>query len=105
MARKAMKDFTFSDGTFIPKGGIVSVVERPLHHDPEHYEDPETFNPWRFVELRNDAIAKDGVGEDMKVPRFGVVSTSAEYVTFGHGRHAWWVIWLSQIDRWFDCHA
>ncbi|THH27901.1 hypothetical protein EUX98_g6286 [Antrodiella citrinella] len=95
MARKAMKDFTFSDGTFIPKGGFVSVVERPLHHDAENYEEPEVFNPWRFVEHKNAAKAESGEGV---AGRFGVVSTSAEYVTFGHGKHAWYAILHDSYD-------
>ncbi|KAH8091762.1 cytochrome P450 [Cristinia sonorae] len=86
MSRMAMKDFTFSNGTFIPKGGLVSVVERPMHLDSEHYEHPDEFRPWRFVESRNSDVSLGEVG--VRVSRYGVVSTSPEYVTFGHGRHA-----------------
>ena len=96
MSRRAMKDFTFSDGTLIPEGGFVSVIEQPMHHDPEHYENPDVFNPWRFVELRESFQQHAGDADDTRPPRYGVVSTSAEYVTFGHGRHAWCV--LSKIS-------
>ena len=96
MSRRAMKDFTFSDGTLIPEGGFVSVIEQPMHHDPEHYENPDVFNPWRFVELRESFQQHAGDADEARPPRYGVVSTSAEYVTFGHGRHAWCV--LSKIS-------
>lgn len=33
MTRMALKDFTFSNGTVIPAGTIVSVVSYGMHHD------------------------------------------------------------------------
>ncbi|KAI0072328.1 cytochrome P450 [Panus rudis PR-1116 ss-1] len=91
MTRKALKDFTFSDGTFIPKDGFVSAAESPTHFDPENYENPEVFNPWRFVEddksgdvegKENGAASGEGNVKNL------MVSTSTDYVTFGHGRFA-----------------
>ena len=34
MLRKAMKDFTFSDGTTIPAGNIISVAASCMQTDP-----------------------------------------------------------------------
>jgi cytochrome P450 len=34
MRRKAMKDFTFSDGTTIPAGNILTIATSCLHTDP-----------------------------------------------------------------------
>ncbi|THG96485.1 hypothetical protein EW026_g5347 [Hermanssonia centrifuga] len=79
MSRLAMQDFTFSDGTFVPKGSLVSAASGPMHQDEEFYEDAEIFNPWRFVDMREEE------GEGTK---HQMVSTSLEYVPFGHGRHA-----------------
>ncbi|CAL1702938.1 unnamed protein product [Somion occarium] len=79
MTRKALKDFTFSDGTFIPKGAFVSAAEAPTHFDEANYENSEVFDPWRFVS--NDGNNIEGVKNQM-------VSTSTDYVTFGHGRFA-----------------
>ena len=31
--RKVLKDFTFSDGTFVPAGSRISVPSFALHHD------------------------------------------------------------------------
>ncbi|PSS38092.1 hypothetical protein PHLCEN_2v72 [Hermanssonia centrifuga] len=79
MTRLAMQDFTFSDGTFVPKGSLVSAAAGPMHQDEEFYEDAEIFNPWRFVNMREEE------GEGTK---HQMVTTSSEYVPFGHGRHA-----------------
>lgn len=82
MVRKAMKDFTFSDGTTIPEGTFVGVAVLATHHESDYYEDPDTFNPWRFSDMRS--------GEEDS-GRHSMVSTSVEYHPFGHGRHAWCV--------------
>jgi hypothetical protein len=33
MGRKIIKDFTFSNGIFIPAGNTVTVAGWPMHHD------------------------------------------------------------------------
>lgn len=88
MSRLAMKDFTFSDGTFIPQGTFVSAVAMPMHHDDEYYSDGEEFNPWRFSEMRDE----DGEGL-----RHQMVSTGSDYIAFGHGKHAWYVFFYMSL--------
>uniref|UniRef100_A0A914WYR2 Uncharacterized protein n=1 Tax=Plectus sambesii TaxID=2011161 RepID=A0A914WYR2_9BILA len=39
---------TTVNGVTIPKGCIVSIPVWVIHHDPEIYPDPETFDPERF---------------------------------------------------------
>ena len=78
--RSAMQDLQFSNGIRIPKGTIVAAAAVPMHMDEEIYPNPNMFNPWRFSDLRQED------GEGLK---HQFVSTSAEYVPFGHGRHAW----------------
>jgi hypothetical protein len=34
MSRKTMKDFTFSDGTTIPAGNVISIAASCMHTDP-----------------------------------------------------------------------
>lgn len=80
MSRLALKDYTFSDGTFVPKGSMISVAARAIHTDPEFYDNPEVFDPWRFANMRTEE------GEELK---HQLVATAADYVPFGHGRHAW----------------
>jgi cytochrome P450 len=70
-----------SDGTHLPTGTIVAVPNEAVNHDPENYPDPERFDGYRFVKLR-----------EMKA---GVTSQYHQFVTsnktslnFGYGKHA-----------------
>ena len=83
MARKAMKDFTFSDGTVIPKGAHVAAIAGPVNMDEEIYEDPLTFKPFRFAE------AREGANSAREAVKNQLVTTSLENLLFGHGKHAW----------------
>ena len=83
MERKALKDFTFSDGTFIPKGTHVAAVAHPVHQDEKIYEDPLSFKPFRFAE------ARESVNDVKDAVKHQLATTSLEYLLFGHGKHAW----------------
>ena len=48
MQRKVLKDFTFSDGTVVPKGNIIVVPNFAMHYDEV---------PRPILHLRNDAEA------------------------------------------------
>jgi cytochrome P450 len=81
--RRVLRGFTLSDGTYIPQGTILEVPNHAISRDPEVFEDPETFNPWRFVAENHDggaAAEKDG--------RQQFVSVSQTLGSFGYGRHA-----------------
>lgn len=73
LQRKAIKSFTFSDGTFIPEGTILNVTSS-ANHDPKFYHDPATFNPWRFC---------DDISE-----RQSSSYVTSNYWLWGRGRHA-----------------
>lgn len=77
--RKALKDVTLSDGTVIPTGTLIAVAAEGTHYDEGSYDNPYIFNPFRFSDMRGDE------GERIK---HQYVSTSSEYVSFGHGKHA-----------------
>ncbi|EGN95203.1 hypothetical protein SERLA73DRAFT_77211 [Serpula lacrymans var. lacrymans S7.3] len=79
MHRKALKDFTFSDGTFIPAGTLLAVPSIATHHDGETYENPGVFDPFRFAHLQTEK------GQEIKRR---MVSVSADCIAFGYGRHA-----------------
>ncbi|KAF8435729.1 cytochrome P450 [Boletus edulis BED1] len=79
LSRKAVKDFTFSDGTFIPKGTLIAAATVSIHHNKDFYENPDVFEPFRFVGMHD---------EDGSHSRHQYTSTSAEFLPFGHGRHA-----------------
>ncbi|KAI0072121.1 cytochrome P450 [Panus rudis PR-1116 ss-1] len=79
LTRRAMRDYSLSDGTLIAAGSFVSAASWFMHHDNEYYEDANTFKPWRFANINgnNDEGAKHQAS-----------STSPEYMAFGHGKHA-----------------
>ena len=81
MARRAMKDFTCSDGTFILEGTFVGVAVLQTRYEEEYYDDAETFNSWQFSDIRE----KEG-GD---TSRHLLVSTRLWYHPPVHGRHAW----------------
>lgn len=82
LTRKALADYTFADGTFIPAGTTVSAPLRATHYDDGIWARAGVFDPWRFSTLR------EAEGESAK---HHMVSTSTEYLAFGHGQHAWYV--------------
>ena len=86
LSRKALKDFTFSDGTFLPKGTMIVAAARPIHHDGAFYENARAFEPFRFADLHEED------GEDAK---YQFTSMTTEYLPFGHGRRAWYGLSLS----------
>lgn len=78
--RQAAKDFVFSDGTFIPKGTLLKAAVIPMQRDPEFYDDPEVFKPWRFSDAREEQ------GDSAK---HSAVHIDVDYLTFGYGHHTW----------------
>ena len=85
LGRKAMVDFTFSDGTLVRKGELVAAPAHALHRDEAFYENPLEFDGFRFANIREE----DGEGA-----KHQMVATSSAYLPFGHGQHAWWVAYL-----------
>ena len=69
--RKTVKPITFSNGVTIPSNTLLSATTMASQVDEDNYDDPETFNPWRFVQSKS------------------FVTTGVDYLPFGHGRHAW----------------
>ncbi|KAJ6613700.1 cytochrome P450 [Mycena sp. CBHHK59/15] len=83
MPRKVVNaaGFTFSDGTVLPYGSFMEVAAIATHHDAAVYENPDTFDRFRFSWLRE--------AQDKSVIfKHHMVTTAAEYLPFGHGRHA-----------------
>lgn len=73
---------TLSNGVHIPQGTIMVTPALATHFDAEYYEDPDAFDPLR-------AYRKQRAGAE--AGRYHAVTTSADYLSFGHGRHAWCV--------------
>ncbi|QSZ36719.1 hypothetical protein DSL72_006602 [Monilinia vaccinii-corymbosi] len=49
LPRKVMSEFTFLDGTHVPKGNWICVPHEPLMTLPEVYSKPHEFDGFRFV--------------------------------------------------------
>ncbi|KAF4944618.1 hypothetical protein FSARC_14623 [Fusarium sarcochroum] len=82
--RKVLVDnFKTEDGYHIPKGSIISFLARPAQTDNEVYEDGLKFDPFRFSRARELAESRNE-----KAPAASFVSTSPEFLPFGHGKHA-----------------
>ncbi|KAH8104522.1 cytochrome P450 [Cristinia sonorae] len=71
--RKTLQPVTFSSGITIPAGVFLSAPASATHMDEDIYPNPEVFDPWRFVGAENSP---------------SLVSTSSDFLAFGHGRHA-----------------
>lgn len=82
MSRKALQDFSFSDGTQIKKGQLLAVASRGTHRDAAIYPKPDEFDGFRFFD------ENEGEADELSLPN-RLVSTSFEFLTFGTGRHAW----------------
>ncbi|OCK76206.1 cytochrome P450 [Lepidopterella palustris CBS 459.81] len=76
--RVANVDITLSDGTVIPKNAALSIPNTSLV-DPHFWENPHQFNGKRFFDMRQKPDNES---------KHQFVTTSDEYLPFGHGKHA-----------------
>lgn len=76
MHRSATKDVNLSGGIKIHKGEHVAISSHQMW-SAEEYEDPETFDPYRFVKRRQIP------GLEQKSL---LVSTSPNHLGFAHGK-------------------
>jgi len=67
----------------MPKGTHITATARPVHLDGDIYEDPLVFKPFRFAE------AREGADDAREAVKNQMVTTSLQYLLFGHGKHAW----------------
>ena len=75
--------FTTRSGMHIRRGNIVAVPGKNIATDEANYLDADTYKPFRFAEKR-----KDEQIEYVKRARQATPTTSAEFLAFGHGKHA-----------------
>jgi cytochrome P450 len=76
--RKALKDHTFHDGTFIPKGTYLVASVSSTHMDPSLYIEPDKFDGLRFYDESPTENSKL-----LAVPNSG-------FLAFGYGSHTWY---------------
>lgn len=77
MNRRVLVDTKLPTGEVIPKGARIGTATS-LSVDPDHYEDPLTYNGHRFMDWR-------GTDRDSAS---NLVSTGPASMGFGHGRHS-----------------
>lgn len=49
LVRRSNVEYTFACGVTIPKDTLVLISVLGIHHDPNIYPDPDTFDPERFT--------------------------------------------------------
>jgi len=72
--------FTFSNGIFVPRGEVIGTPVFATHTDDNIYPNGKEFDGFRFSRMREQE------GESAK---HHASNTSLEFMTFGHGQHAW----------------
>ena len=77
-ARLAEEPVTLPDDRVIPKGAHIKVM-MDSSSDPAIFPSPETFDPYRFMKLREQPGQENS---------WQFVTTSPEALGFGHGMHA-----------------
>ncbi|KAF3491693.1 Ent-kaurene oxidase [Arthroderma uncinatum] len=84
LLRKVMKNGVVTPaGISLQNGSLISYLASPAQIDEEKFEEPLKYDPFRFSR-EQDATAYDGRGPHPQA----FVSTSPQYLPFGHGRHA-----------------
>lgn len=74
LVRQVMVDGLRTDtGVPLPRGALVSFVSQPMHTDPDHFPNPHAFEPFRFVQLRQEEV-----GGDRSTGPSGVSSKAAD---------------------------
>jgi cytochrome P450 len=94
LLRKVMKDGVVTDaGVPLKKGTIVAFLASQAQVDPSKFNDAEKFDPWRFSRPLEEQKAKENGDSTTEAKKPGYhanafVTTSPDYLPFGHGRHA-----------------
>ncbi|KAK1563972.1 cytochrome P450 [Colletotrichum navitas] len=84
--RTLLKPVEFSDGTKLAAGLNVCVAGYAALQDGEFYENPSTFDPYRFLKLRSGEV-EDRLHYSSP-EQYQYVSVTKENMVFGYGRHA-----------------
>ncbi|KID83944.1 cytochrome P450 [Metarhizium guizhouense ARSEF 977] len=76
--RYAVKSHTFKDGFNLPAGTMFHFAADAVYHDPNIYPDPDKFDAYRFLRLR----------ENVDPNQFHFAFVSDTNLSFGAGQHA-----------------
>lgn len=78
MQRSAVKPYTFKDGLRIPANTQCCFPNYELNHDADVYPDPQTFDGYRFLRLRQTVDSN----------KFHFAYVSDQSINFGAGTHS-----------------
>ncbi|KAH6649112.1 cytochrome P450 [Truncatella angustata] len=59
ITRVAKSSFGLSDGTWIPQGTYIAVAGEAMALDPDFYQNPETFDARRFLDIKGLPLSPD----------------------------------------------
>ena len=80
MQRKVLRPFTFNDGTYIPAGNKVCVVQQAMMSDPANYDNPASFQGFRFAN-----------GDyDIPISTSRLSHPSTDFTLWGSVRYPWY---------------
>lgn len=87
---------TIPGGSHLPRGTWVGTATTSLHKDERFYPEPEKYDPFRFSRGQTESASISGVGskETVGATKSGkahLTTTSDTFLSFGHGRFAWYV--------------
>ncbi|KAH6918279.1 cytochrome P450 [Coprinopsis sp. MPI-PUGE-AT-0042] len=85
VTRKAMKDFTFSNGVVVPAGVSLAAASASVHLDSDIYEDGSEFKGFRFSDKYNVGEGSESVEPAVKDQ---LVGPSTDFLFFSLGKHA-----------------
>ncbi|PWY94780.1 cytochrome P450 [Aspergillus sclerotioniger CBS 115572] len=89
LLRKVMKDDVVTDGGIpLKRGTIVAFLASQAQRDPAKFSEPDKFDPWRFSRPVEKEEKANGEAPKAAYHKDSFVSTSPDYLPFGHGRHA-----------------
>lgn len=84
--RKVLVDgLVTEEGIRLPKGSYISFLGHPLQRDPESFENPLQYDPFRFSRVREEAADDEG---KPGLTNLSFVSTSPQHLPLGHGNHS-----------------
>jgi cytochrome P450 len=76
-----LKEFRFADGLLLSPGEVIVVPQGIIHMDQKLYSNPHEFDGFRFSRMWEAGEAAKNYA----------VNTSTEFLTFGHGKHSWYI--------------
>lgn len=88
LMRKVMIDgMKLPDGQELPKGTYTSFLSYQAQTSSGAYDDPLHYNPFRFARMRGHAANGTAAANGAEAPPVSFVTTSADFLPFGHGKH------------------